>query len=399
MKWEMVKLGDVFSRMRNGASIKQTERLSGIPITRIETISDGQINKDKLGYADINDDKYKEFYLEHNDILMSHINSWTHLGKNAIVDNINEKIIHGMNLLLLRADTNKIIPKFAKRYFDTIHFRNSIYKVANQSVNQSSFSVNNLKEIQIPLPPLGVQKEIAAILDTADALRKKDNELLKKYEELAQSIFIEMFGDLTDSKYDKSILTALTDIANGVTKNTKAENSEMITAPYLRVANVQDGFLDLSEIKNIRVSKTDFEKYQLKENDILLTEGGDPDKLGRGTTWKNEVKHCIFQNHLFRVRIKSKEIIRPFYLSKLISSSYGKKYFLKAAKQTTGIATINSTQLKHFPVIIPRLKTQIDFENICLKIDETKVLGNSTLTHTNNLFHSLLQKAFKGELT
>jgi type I restriction enzyme S subunit len=404
MKWEMVNIPDVLF-FQEGPGVRNTQfTKKGVKLLNVGNINYGNLNLNATNIYISEEEaygKYKHFLADDGDLIIA--------SSGIVVDNFHNKISWVnkehlplcMNTSTIRfksLNPNILSLKFFSYFLKTHYFKNQLSKLITGSA-QLNFGPSHLKQIQIPLPPLTVQKEIAEILDTADALRKKDNELLKKYDELAQSIFIEMFGDLTDSKYDKSILTELTDIANGVTKNTKTENSDMITAPYLRVANVQDGFLDLSEIKYIRVSKTDFEKYQLEENDTLLTEGGDPDKLGRGTTWKNEVKHCIFQNHLFRVRIKSKEIIRPFYLSKLISSSYGKKYFLKAAKQTTGIATINSTQLKHFPVIIPPLQTQIDFENICLKIDEIKILGNSALTHTNNLFHSLLQKAFKGELT
>ncbi len=171
----------------------------------------------------------------------------------------------------------------------------------------------------------------------------------------------------------------------------------MISTPYLRVANVQDGFLDLSEIKEIQVTESDFARYQLYRLDILLTEGGDPDKLGRGSIWHGEIPNCIFQNHLFRVRIHSSRI-RPEFLMSLIGSKYGKKYFLKAAKQTTGIASINSTQLKAFPVIIPPIEKQIVFENILAQLTEIQIIGKAGFEKSGLVFNSLLQKAFTGEL-
>ncbi|MEZ4775424.1 MAG: restriction endonuclease subunit S [Bacteroidia bacterium] len=283
--------------------------------------------------------------------------------------------------------------KYLYFYFKTIE-----NKLASQG-NGSTFSAittSVIKDLQIPLPPLSTQKRIAEILDAADALRRKDQELLKKYDELAQAIFIDMFGDFSNKEQTKS-LNELSEITNGVTKNEKLQYSEMIETPYLRVANVQDGYLDLSEIKNIKVKLSDFKKYQLKRSDILITEGGDPDKLGRGTTWQEEIPNCIFQNHLFRIRVTS-EAIRPFYLAKLIGSKYGKKYFLKAAKQTTGIATINSSQLKSFPAIVPPIEKQLEYEKISLRLEIIKKNAVSNLFYSDSLFNSLLQKAFKGEL-
>ncbi len=111
----MVKLGDVFLLIRNGASIKQTEGASGLPITRIETIASRVVDRNKMGYADVPDNGvYDDYILQDGDILMSHINSEKHLGKTAIYEkNDNEKIIHGMNLLVLRCG-EKLIPKYEK---------------------------------------------------------------------------------------------------------------------------------------------------------------------------------------------------------------------------------------------------------------------------------------------
>jgi type I restriction enzyme, S subunit len=298
-------------------------------------------------------------------------------------------------LVAIAKNETKCHPKFIYYYLSgNINLLEEGFKGAGLKHISKAF----INEIQIPLPPLPIQKRIAEILDAADALRRKDQELLNKYDELAQAIFIDKFGDpVKNEKYKKAPLSDVSEITNGVTKNGKLEHAEMITAPYMRVANVQDGYLDLKEIKDIRVSISDYNKYQLKKMDILLTEGGDPDKLGRGCIWMEEVPNSIFQNHLFRVRVNSPEI-RPYYLAKLIGSKYGKKYFLKAAKQTTGIATINSSQLKAFPVIIPALNIQEEFERLNSQIDKVRSVCKMNMAKSNQLFNSLLQQAFKGEL-
>ena len=124
----------------------------------------------------------------------------------------------------------------------------------------------------------------------------------------------------------------------------------------MAVLNVQDKKLNLEQIKTILATEDEIEKYKLKNNDLLLTEGGDPDKLGRGTIWRGEIEECIHQNHIFRVRAKDQNLNMEF-ISWLVSSEYGKKYFLKCAKQTTGIATINKNQLKSKKNKIKRMKT------------------------------------------
>ena len=145
-------------------------------------------------------------------------------------------------------------------------------------------------------------------------------------------------------------------IQTGIAKNQNS-GQETIELPYLRVANVQDGFLDLSEIKTINIHKDKADRYRLKNGDVLLTEGGDFDKLGRGAVWEGQIPNCVHQNHVFVVRVNNSELL-PSFLSAQTGSSYGKRYFLNCSKQSTNLASINSSQLKAFPVLFPPLPEQ-----------------------------------------
>jgi type I restriction enzyme S subunit len=208
-----------------------------------------------------------------------------------------------------------------------------------------------------------------------------------------------MFG-LNNSAFKKwklEPLSANTEIVSGVTKGKKYGYSILRAVPYMRVANVQDGHLNLSEIKTIEVTEFEIRRYKLNKGDLLLTEGGDPDKLGRGAVWNDEINECIHQNHIFRVRVKDTSI-NPVFLSALMASKYGKSYFLKAAKQTTGIASINSTQLKAFPLIKPPVALQDQFASIVTKVESLKSKYTQSLTELETLYSSLSQRAFKDEL-
>jgi len=384
MSWGNVKLDNICTMLSGNAWAASKFKDSGfIPIIRIQNLGNN-VNEKFIWW----DDKYdKKFVVKKGDLLLSlsgsiKIDTWK--SDDAL---LNQRIV-------------KLIPhKDVEARFFYWQITNIILDIERMGkwALVNNVSITDLKDIQIPLPPLPIQKRIAEILDAADALKRKDQELLKKYDELAQAIFIDMFGDFSEKENTTCLLSDISEITNGVTKNGKLEFSEMMEAPYLRVANVQDGFLDLSEIKFIKVKLSDYEKYQLRKSDILLTEGGDPDKLGRGTTWNEEIPNCIFQNHLFRIRVNNNSI-RPFFLAKLIGSKYGKKYFLKAAKQTTGIATINSSQLKAFPVIIPPIAKQIKYETICIQLNNGINKVQLGFDNSENLFQTLIQKAFKGEL-
>lgn len=158
------------------------------------------------------------------------------------------------------------------------------------------------------------------------------------------------------SGWTKKKLEEVARIQTGIAKGKKSIE-EPITLPYLRVANVQDGYLDLSEIKKIIISKEKLHRYLLQDGDVLLTEGGDYDKLGRGTIWNGQISPCLHQNHVFAVRIDQGALLSKFFAYQA-SSSYGKRYFLSCAKQTTNLASINSSQLKKYPVLFPRIPEQ-----------------------------------------
>lgn len=252
----------------------------------------------------------------------------------------------------------------------------------------------------IPLPPLNDQIRIATLLSRVEALIAKRKDNLRLVDEFLKSIFLEMFG-IQNIRYKEWKIEKLVQHANivsGVTKGKKYVNEALIEIPYMRVANVQDGHFNLEEIKTIFVTQKEINNYELARGDVLLTEGGDPDKLGRGSVWEEQIEKCIHQNHIFRVRVLDSDEVNPYYLSALIGSKYGKSYFLKAAKQTTGIASINSTQLKNFPLIIPPITLQNKYVTIAKKADFLKNLYQQNLSELENLYGALSQKAFKGEL-
>ena len=141
------------------------------------------------------------------------------------------------------------------------------------------------------------------------------------------------------------------DIQSGITKGRNLANRKLITIPYLRVANVQRGYLDLSEVKEIDIPEEEQDKYHVIKGDLLITEGGDWDTVGRTTVWCHEW-YIANQNHVFKGRIIGKEI-DPYWLETYMNSPYSRDYFASASKQTTNLASINKTQLRGCPVAIP----------------------------------------------
>ncbi len=262
-----------------------------------------------------------------------------------------------------------------------------------------SIKTSALERIEIPLPSLSEQRRIAAILDKAAVLRAKRREVVGKLDQLLQSVFLDMFGDsVTNPKEwpDQACLADMASICSGITKGRRTSEA-VREVPYLAVANVQDRYLKLETIKTIEATQVEIDRYRLVANDLLLTEGGDPDKLGRGALWNASIPDCIHQNHVFRVRVTS-DLVNPIYLNWLIGSARGKRYFLGVAKQTTGIASINMTQLKKFPLLIPPVERQNKFATIVSTMELQQQRQIKFRSTSDLFFQSLQQRAFAGTL-
>ncbi len=224
-----------------------------------------------------------------------------------------------------------------------------------------SLSNGFLEALLFPLPPLDEQRRIVGLLDRAAEIKRRANAARAKARAIIPALFLDTFGDpATNPKgWPVAELSSVTDIGSGLTKGRKLNGQQTVATPYLRVANVQDGFLNLSEIKLIDATTADLEKCVLQAGDLLMTEGGDPDKLGRCAIWREEVEGCLHQNHIFRVRVGQR--LLPAYAAAFIQSDAGKSYFLRVAKRTTGIASVNKTQLGALPVLVPPMRLQAAF--------------------------------------
>jgi type I restriction enzyme S subunit len=305
--------------------------------------------------------------------------------------------------LAINQDLRALIPKVEINteylLFAMLSLKDEIVK-KGAGATVKGITQDELYNLKIPLPPLDDQIRIAHLLSKVEGLIAQRKQHLQQLDDLLKSVFLEMFGIKDGSYKDWTVdkLGTYAEIVSGVTKGKKYKSEALIATPYMRVANVQDGHFVLDEIKKIAVTQNEIDQYQLRRGDLLLTEGGDPDKLGRGSVWEEQIANCIHQNHIFRVRIKKQTEINPYYLSALVGSIYGKAYFLKSAKQTTGIASINSTQLKNFPTVIPPIDLQNKFAAIVKKVEVVKSQYQQSLAELENIYGALSQKAFKGEL-
>lgn len=192
-------------------------------------------------------------------------------------------------------------------------------------------------------------------------------------------------------------LRDVADIAASITLGRQTKETELVEVPYLRVANVQDGHLTLVDVKTVAATRREIEKWTLRDGDLLLTEGGDLDKLGRGACWREQLPVCIHQNHIFRVRLPS-NLYDPDFVSLQVGSPYGKAYFLTYAKKTTGIASINQQVLGAFPLFSPPIEEQRQIAaRLKAQLAEVETARQAALAQLNdiNRLHSrVLAQAF-----
>jgi type I restriction enzyme S subunit len=252
-----------------------------------------------------------------------------------------------------------------------------------------------LKDLAIRIPTLPEQHRIAEILQALD-------DQIHTTERIVSKLILTKHGLVSDilplnGQVEMRPLREVADVSGGVTLGSEPSGPGTIRRPYLRVANVQDGHLDLREVKFLRIRAADLDRFSLSHGDVLMNEGGDADKLGRGTVWESQIEGCLHQNHVFRVRT-DRRLLEPWFLAHVSGSAYGKKYFLGASKQTTNLATINSTQIGAFPIPLPAVDEQQRIVKIISSHDSLISHEQSSLAKLRSIKAGLMSDILTGRV-
>ena len=260
-----------------------------------------------------------------------------------------------------------------------------------------------LKRIEIPDISKDEQQRIVSCIEELFSELDKGVETLQTIkEQLAvyrQAVLTSLYPEMTEE--NTVSLDAIADITSGITKGRKLDGQDTLRLPYLRVANVQNGYLNLSEMKSIELKPSEREKYLLKYGDVLYTEGGDRDKLGSGTIWRDEIKECVHQNLVFKARVDTTRAL-PKYVSYWSMSTPARNYFYTKGKQSVNLASINKTILSALLLPLPDKACQEKIVNcieerfsLCDNIEQTV---DNALTQAESMRKGILKKAFEGEL-
>lgn len=390
--WEMKSIGDVFNVVERAVKMDSEQLYRRVTVKRRH----GGIElRDIQRGADI---KVKNQYLiKAGDFLIS-----------------ERQVVHGACGIVPpelegALVSNEYLVLEARKSFDANYFNYlvqlqkyaKLFLLCSQGVDIEKFlfKPQDWLKKEIPVPPFPEQQKIAAILTSVAeklaviAHQIEATQTLKRG--LMQMLFRRGVGAQGDEDWPVVPLHEVAEVRTGVAKGKKGLK-ERVELPYLRVANVQDGHIDLSEVKTIEVEASQVERYALRSGDVLMTEGGDFDKLGRGDVWNGEISPCLHQNHVFAVR-PNQEKLDSHYLSALAASDYGRQYFLSCAKRTTNLASINSSQLKAFPVLLPSLKTQREISEVVEATNAKVAVLERKEAALRNLKRGLMQKLLTGE--
>lgn len=323
---------------------------------------------------------------------MSHINSEKHLGKVALYSKRDdEQIIHGMNLLMLRADTQKVIPEYAKYYFESQKFLRQIGRITKKSVNQASFTVTALKELEIPLASIIVQRDISEKLKKVDWLVSLRKQQLAKLDELVKARFVEMFGTFPANPFRWSI-GKIQDVVSDVRYGSSRPAVEGGKYPYLRMNNITySGELDLRDTKRIDIPDSELDKCTVRRGDVLFNRTNSKELVGKTCVY-NRDELMVLAGFVIRVRIN--ERIRPEVLSAFLNMDFSKRMLIGMCKTAIGQANINAKELQNIDLYIPPIELQDQFVTLKNKIDQQKQTVQQSLEKLELMKKALMQEYF-----
>ena len=388
----MAKLGEVCLINPKSCTLRDDTEVSFIPMTKVGEHGEFDASEIK-NYSEV---KKGFTNFQNGDILFAKITPCMENGKGAISHNMKNGIGFGSTEFhVLRPDTDKITSEWLYYLTTWKTFRKEAERNMTGSAGQKRVPKTFLENYVVNLPDIDTQKSENKILRKVDDLIFLRKQQLAKLDEQAKARFVEMFGDvlLNSMQWPEKTLENMANIVSGITKGRKTAEADLQEVPYMAVSNVKDGYIDWTTVKTILATRQEIEQYRLMPDDILMTEGGDPDKVGRGAIIKVPLKNSIHQNHIFRVRLDEQEIL-PSFFAEYLRHQKAKRYFLGCAKQTTGIASINMRQLRALPTLVPPLSLQKQFAAFVERVDRQKQTVQQSLEKLELMKKARMQEYF-----
>ncbi|MBR2252689.1 MAG: restriction endonuclease subunit S, partial [Neisseriaceae bacterium] len=379
-KYPLVKLDSVLLFIRNGKNVNQIDEVGKYKVARIETIANAIVDTNAVKYT--NDEVSNEHFFDYGDIILSHINSLKHLGKTAIFD-IHEKLIHGINILRLKPNQEKILPIYLFRLTKTEYFKNEILTYCSKAVNQSSINITNLKNIQIPLPPLEIQQQIVAeVMSVDNQIQTLNNEIEELQQQSAQ-----IFAKFDINKYPLiKIAEISSNIINGSTPSKKEDkfwNSNDIfwfSTPDYPIDNIYIEAENITQFVSLKALK-DKKVRIVPINSVLLSCTATLGKVG-----VNKVE--LTTNQQINAIVCNDKII-PKFLAYIFK--FG-DIRLENLTSNSGVKHINIPTLQNIKIPLPPIEVQEQIVAEFEKIENEITARKEKLKTLNGAYNKILDK-------
>jgi type I restriction enzyme S subunit len=367
----------------NGRAFKPSEwKSNGLPIIRIQNLTDSNKN---FNYFD--GECENKFIVKKGDLLISWSASlgvyiWNK--EDAVLNQHIFKVIVNENLV-----DKKYFFYATKRILNVMESR--VHGATMKHITKDRF-----EDLKIPLPPLPTQRKIASILSACESAIEKRKYAMRLTDEFLKSAFLKMFGDpIKNPKgWKKGII-------NDVIKYTEYGTSEKSNNkgagyPIIGMGNIiYNGELDLTKISYVNLPEQEFNKIKLQQGDIIFNRTNSTELVGKTTYW-NHNKDAVIASYLVKIRLKDE--FNPIWFSYLMNTMYYKKMFSERCKKSVGQSNISPTLLKQFPIYTPPFDLQLTFSSLVQNVEKMKEKQRESEKELNNLFNSLMQRAFRGEL-
>ncbi len=258
------------------------------------------------------------------------------------------------------------------------------------------------QNLKIPLPPLAEQQKIASILDEADSLRQKDQQLIDKYNALSQSLFLDMFGDpvTNPKKWNISVFgKSLIDIVGGKSVGGEQRQIKDHEKAVLKISAVTTGAFNSLEYKVVESCELPEILVQPQKGDLLFSRANTRELVGATCIVDKDYEYLFLPDKIWRLDLKL-DMASNWYLRFLLTHEGFRENLRKVATGTSGsMLNISKAKLKQLKIPLPPVTLQNQFAERIKSIEAQKQQAQASLEKSEALFNSLLQRAFKGELT
>lgn len=388
MSWEKVLIKDVAKQVR-GVSYKPTDVCDensedSFPILRATNITESGLTFSDLVFVKSKCVSENQV-LKNGDIVIAASSGSKNIVGKASSFNNSKKFSFGAFCKVVRPNEN-INPQYLNFYFQSKNYRTKISQLS-AGANINNIRNEDIDNLEIPLPPLHIQQHIANVLDKADLLRQKDQQLLQQYDELAQSIFYDKYENSVDKYKKQQLKEVCKKITDGTHQSPKFKNEGI---PFLFVSNIKDDLLSYETDRFISEEEYNelYKRTPIEIGDILLTTVG---SYGNPVVVKSK-KKFMFQRHIAYLKVDKTKIL-PNFLFRQMKSHYFRK---QVDSKVKGIAqkTLNLSELNKLEIIVPSIEEQKIHEDVEASLFVLKQnIANSAL-ESKRLFESLLNKYF-----